>query len=123
MATIKSVFCKTRNEARQTKVDFDGKIIDNGSDAPAGKRWEVQYTVEAPKSDAIAELAAIIGAEVQDMAIEPVQARDIIGLPLVAERQVHNRTVTMKDRKGHPVKVMVRRSRTNAMLAARMAGL
>jgi|AGFT01.1.fsa_nt_gi hypothetical protein len=121
MATIKSVFCKTRNDARHAKVDYDGKIIDNGADAPAGKRWEVQYTVEAPKSEAVAQLAAMLQAEVMDVALEPVEPRDIMGLPLVDSRQVHNHSYTLKDRKGNNVNVLVRRSRTAALLAASLA--
>lgn len=110
---ITSIFCNTRNEARQAKIDFNGKIVDNGSDAPKGQRWEVQYEV-APVSDAIAELAAIMQAEVQDMALEEVQPRDIMGLPRPVSKHKKPRTVIMKDRKGNPVTVQVRRRRITA---------
>lgn len=117
---ITSIFCNTRNEARQAKIDLNGKIVDNGSDAPKGKRWEVQYEV-APVSDAITELAAIMQAEVQDMALEEVQPKEILGLPKSRTSHASDRQIVLVDRKKNPIMVTYRRSKTKALLAAHLA--
>lgn len=119
MAII-SAFFSSRKLARDAKVDLGGKIVDNGTTAPAGQRWELQYE-SAPKSAAIAELAAIMEAEVVDMKLEEVKPRDLMGLPRPVSKHQTAREYVLKDRKNNPVRVQVRRSKTNALLAAHMA--
>lgn len=114
MTTI-STFFKTRTEARNAKVDLGGKVVDNGSTAEAGKRWELQYEA-AHKSQAIMELAAILGSEVVNVAVEEVQPRDILGLPIGATSRDHS--YTLKDRKNAPITVLERRSKSACLLAA-----
>lgn len=119
MAII-STFFKTRTEARNAKVDLGGKVIDNGSTAEAGKRWELQYEA-APKSEAIAAMAEVLGSEVVNVAMAEVKPRDLLGLPKNAKSHIEDRQVVLVDRKKNPIMVTYRRSKTKAMLAAHMA--
>lgn len=119
---IKSTFFATRTLARNAKAELGGKVVDNGSTAEAGKRWELQ------QENIIANVAAWVKAEaianghtVVDHVLEEVQPRDIMGLPRPVSKGVNAREYTLKDRKGHSVLVQVRRSKTNALLAAHMA--
>lgn len=107
MATI-STFFKTRTEARNAKVDLGGKVVDNGSNAEAGKRWELQYEA-APKTEAIKALAEVLAAEVVDVPMAQVTQRDIIGLPQTAKAHKGDRQIVMFDRKKHAVMVTHKR--------------
>ena len=107
MATI-STFFKTRTEARNAKVDLGGKVVDNGSNAEAGKRWELQSEA-APKTEAIKALAEVLAAEVQDVAVVEVQPRDLMGLPKTAKAHKGDRQIVMFDRKKHAVMVTHKR--------------
>ena len=107
MAII-STFFKTRTEARNAKVDLGGKVVDNGSTAETGKRWELQYEA-APKSEAIKALAEVFAAEVVDVPMAQVTQRDIIGLPQGVKSHKGDRQIVMMDRKKHAVMVTHKR--------------
>lgn len=107
MAII-STFFKTRTEARNAKVDFGGKIVDNGSTAEAGKRWELQYE-PAPVTEAIKAIAEVLDAEVVDVPMAKVSQRDILGLPQGVKSHNGDRQIVMMDRKKHAVMVTHKR--------------
>lgn len=127
MAII-STFFKTRTEARNAKVDFGGKIVDNGSNSEAGKRWELQYEI-ATKSEAVKELAEVLmndnrptlddvlgttGFSFDDAPIIKMDAsglpkRDIMTLPKGVKSQKGRRKIMMRDRKKHAVIVTHKR--------------
>ena len=107
MAII-STFFKTRTEARNAKVDFGGKIVDNGSNAEAGKRWELQYE-GAPVTEAIKAIAEVLKAEVIDVPKAEVTPRNILGLPQGVKSNKGDRQIVMMDRKNHAVMVTHKR--------------
>lgn len=107
MAII-STFFNTRTEARNAKVDLGGKVVDNGSTAAKGKRWELQYE-SAPKSEAIKALAEVLGSEVVDVPLPVVTRRDMMGLPQNAKAHKSDRQIVMFDRKKHAVMVTHKR--------------
>ena len=108
MAII-STFFKTRTEARNAKVDLGGKIVDNGSNAEAGKRWELQYEAATTKSGVIEALAEVLAQEVVDVPMAKVPPRDILGLPQGVKAHKGDRQIVMKDRKKHAIMVTHKR--------------
>ena len=123
---IKSTFFATRTLARNAKAELGGKVVDNGSTAEAGKRWELQTeeveTVNVANKAAWIKAEAIAqGLDVVDVPMAKVTQREMMGLPRPVSKGANPREYTLKDRKGHSVLVQVRRSKTNALLAAHMA--
>lgn len=144
--SITSIFFASRATARKEKDVRNGKLIDNGTSAQDGKRWEVQYndltqsaaikefaiehsipcvdvvlTETDPKEltgiPVLDELSAFVETELPDVE----EIRDILVLPSTVKRGSDTRKMQMKDYKGNRVNVLVRRSKVASRLAAHMA--
>lgn len=107
MTTI-STFFNTRTEARNAKVDLGGKVVDNGTTAAKGQRWELQYE-SAPMTEAVKEMAKVLKYDVVDVPVQVVHPREIMGLPKDVKAHKGDRQIVMMDRKKHAVMVTHKR--------------